>query len=74
MRAKSSNPEVQRLLGVTGNFGEKLGLANDWGYQIIRLVGNYNDIWERNFGPVGLDRGPNALWTEGGLMFAVPMR
>jgi general L-amino acid transport system substrate-binding protein len=74
MRAKSNNPEIQRLLGVTGNFGSELGVGNDWAYQVIRLVGNYEDIWERSFGYLGLERGPNALWTESGLMFAVPMR
>lgn len=74
MRAKSNNPEIQRLLGVTGSFGRELGVGDDWAYHVIRLVGNYEDIWERSFGYLGLERGPNALWTEGGLMFAVPMR
>lgn len=74
MREQSNNPEVQRLLGITGGFGEKLGLEDDWAYQVIRLVGNYDDIWQRNFAPLGFERGPNALWSDGGLMFAVPMR
>lgn len=74
MRESSSNLEVQRLLGVTGNFGERLGLPNDWAYSIIQQVGNYNDMWQRNFTPLGLDRGVNRLWTDGGLMYALPIR
>ncbi len=74
MRAMSENAEVQRLLGVHGGFGEKLGLANDWAYQVIKLVGNYNDMWERNFAPLGLERGLNASWKEGGLHSALPFR
>lgn len=74
MRESSSNLEVQRLLGVTGNLGERLGLPNDWAFNIINEVGNYNDMWQRNFSPLGLDRGVNRLWTDGGLMFALPIR
>ena len=66
--------EVQRLLGVYGNFGNYLGLSNDWAYDIIRLVGSYADIWERNLAPIGLERGPNRLTRDGGLMFALPFR
>lgn len=74
MRRNSQNPEIQRLLGVAGDFGEKLGLSADWAYDIIRLVGNYNDVWERNFAPMGLERGINALWSDGGLHSALPFR
>ena len=74
MRANSANAEVQRLLGLHGDFGEKLGLSNDWAYHIIRLVGNYNDMWERNFTPLGLQRGLNASWKDGGLHSALPFR
>ena len=51
------NAEIQRLLGVHGEFGQKLGLSNDWAYHIIKLVGNYNDLWERNFTPLGREAG-----------------
>jgi general L-amino acid transport system substrate-binding protein len=74
MRAESQNAEVQRLLGVTDAFGEKLGLSNDWAYHIIKLVGNYADQWERNFTPLGLARGVNATWQDGGLHSALPFR
>lgn len=74
IRENSENPEVQRLLGVYDNFGETLGLNNDWAYNIIYLVGNYQDIWQRNLAPVGLERGPNALWADGGIMIALPFR
>ncbi len=73
-RSKTGNREVQRLLGVYGKFGAVLGLSNDWAYDIIRLVGNYDDVWQRNLAPIGLDRGPNRLWKDGGLMFALPFR
>lgn len=74
---KSDNPEVQRLLGTTGDMGEKLGLSADFGYNIIKAVGNYGEMYNRNVGPdtpLGLDRGLNALWTEGGIMYVPPVR
>ena len=75
---KSSNdPEVLRLLGVEGNQGEELGLSTDWAYNIIKSVGNYGEIFERNIGvntPIGLERGLNALWTDGGLQYSPPFR
>ena len=74
MRKKSQNAEIQRLLGVQGNFGEKLGLSNDWAYNIIKIVGNYNDMWKRHFSPLGLKRGLNANWKDGGLHSALPFR
>ena len=74
IRENSTSPEAQRLLGVYGNFGETLGLSNEWAYNIIRLVGNYQDMWQRNLTPVGLERGPNALWADGGVMIALPFR
>lgn len=74
LRANSTDPETRRLLGVTGGLGKRLGLSNEWAYNVIYLVGNYNDIWTRNFGYTGLERGLNALWTNGGLLFAVPVR
>jgi general L-amino acid transport system substrate-binding protein len=74
---KSDSPKVQRFLGVTPGLGKALGLDNKWAYNIVKLVGNYGEIFERNVGPntkLGLARGLNALWTHGGLMYAVPFR
>jgi general L-amino acid transport system substrate-binding protein len=74
---KSSNPEIQRLLGLDGKHGETLGLTNDWAYRIIRKVGNYGEIFEKNLGrssPLGMSRKLNNLWTEGGLQYAPPIR
>ncbi|WP_203141963.1 amino acid ABC transporter substrate-binding protein [Marinobacter mangrovi] len=74
---KSDNPNIQRLLGTDGDMGEKLGLPADFGYKVIKEVGNYGEMYNRNVGPgtpLDLDRGLNALWTEGGIMYAPPMR
>ena len=73
----SKDPEILRLLGVEGNQGEELGLGKDWAYNIIKSVGNYGEIFERNIGvntPIGLERGLNALWTNGGLQYSPPFR
>lgn len=75
--AGSSNPAIQRLLGETPGMGEALGLPEDWAANAISQVGNYGEIFENNVGvdsPLGLERGLNALWTEGGLMYAAPIR
>ncbi len=77
MLAESANPAVQRLLGKSGDFGKQMGLDNAFGLNIIKQVGNYGESYERNVGmgsPLKLDRGPNALWTNGGLMYAIPFR
>lgn len=74
---QSDNPEIRRLLGVDGDFGEQLGVAKDWAYQIVRQVGNYGEVFERNVGsksPLGIARGLNALWRDGGLQYAPPVR
>ena len=74
---KSENPEIKRFLGVTPGMGKALGLDEKWAYNIIKQVGNYGEIFERNVGPktaLGLERGLNALWTEGGIMYAAPFR
>lgn len=74
---KSANPEVKRLLGTEGNFGEMLGLGKDWVVQIVKLVGNYGEMYDRNVGPntpLKLQRGTNALWNKGGLQYAPPIR
>ncbi|HEX6271169.1 MAG TPA: amino acid ABC transporter substrate-binding protein [Anaerolineales bacterium] len=70
----SEDPVVRRLLGVEGELGAKLGLSNDFVYRAIKLVGNYGEIFERNLSTYGLARGQNALWTEGGLLYAMPLR
>ena len=74
MRASSSNPDVRRMLGVDADLGAALGLERDWAYWIIKLVGNYGDTWDRHFTPLGLDRGINANWRDGGLHVAMPFR
>ncbi len=73
----SKDPEVLRLLGVEGNQGKELGLDKDWAYNIIKAVGNYGEIFERNIGvktPIGLERGLNDLWSRGGLQYSPPFR
>jgi general L-amino acid transport system substrate-binding protein len=73
----STNPEIRRLLGLEGQFGEGLGLTNDWAYRIIKAVGNYGETFERNVGqgsPLKIARGLNALWTKGGLQYGLPVR
>ena len=74
---KSGNPEIKRLLGVEGKFGEGLGLSNDWAYRVIKHIGNYGESFERHLGQqsrLKLARGPNALWTSGGLQYSPPFR
>jgi general L-amino acid transport system substrate-binding protein len=73
----STNPEIQRLLGGEGAFGEMLGLGNDWAYNIIKQVGNYGEAFDRNVGPdteLKIARGKNDLWSKGGLQYAPPIR
>lgn len=74
---ESSDPNVQRLVGTAGDMGDLLGLPADFGYQVISQVGSYADMFERNVGPdtpLGLSRGINALWTDGGVLYAPPVR
>ncbi len=76
-KAKSESPDIRRLLGFEGNFGEAMGLDSDWAYRIIKLVGNYGEVFDRNLGdssPLRIKRGMNALWTKGGLLYAPPIR
>jgi general L-amino acid transport system substrate-binding protein len=76
-KLKSNDPETRRLLGVEGQYGEALGLTNDWAYRIIKHVGNYGESFERNIGqgsPLKIVRGLNALWTKGGLQYGPPVR
>jgi general L-amino acid transport system substrate-binding protein len=74
---KSSNPEIRRLLGVEGEFGKAIGVDNDWVVKIVKGVGNYGEIYERNVGPntpLKIARGVNNLWSKGGLQYAPPIR
>ena len=74
---KSTNPGIQRFLGVTPGMGKALGVDEKWAYNIVKQVGNYGESFERNVGagsPLKLQRGLNALWTQGGLMYAWPIR
>jgi len=74
---KSEKPDVRRLVGTEGDFGEQLGLSKDWAARIVRLVGNYGEIFERNIGTgsrLGIPRGLNALWNRGGIQYAPPIR
>ena len=73
----SNNPAIRRLLGVEGDLGKNIGLSNDWAANIISQVGNYAESYEKNVGPntpLKLDRGVNALWTDGGILYAPPLR
>src|SRR5438309_5507419 len=75
--AKSTTPAIQRLLGASGDLGSRLGLDNKWMAQAIKAVGNYGEMFERNVGkasPLKLDRGLNATWSKGGLMYALPFK
>ena len=75
--AGSDNPAIQRQLGAAGDLGDLLGVSNDFCHQIVKQVGNYAESFERNVGPdtpLGLARGLNALWNNGGLMYAPPAR
>ncbi|MEZ5652229.1 MAG: amino acid ABC transporter substrate-binding protein [Burkholderiaceae bacterium] len=71
---KSNLPAVQRLLGVKGDVGKGMGLDNEWMVRAIKAVGNYGEMYKRNIGPLGIERGQNAQWKDGGLMYAPPMR
>ncbi|GAB1538785.1 amino acid ABC transporter substrate-binding protein [Scytonema sp. NUACC21] len=73
----STNPEVKRLLGTEGDLGTGTGLTNDFAARIIKHVGNYGEVYERNLGKnseLKLDRGQNRLWNQGGILYAPPFR
>ncbi len=77
MAKGTKNPNINRLLGSEGNLGGMLGLDKQWVVRVIKAVGNYGEIFERNVGPktpIGLSRGLNAQWTDGGLQYAPPFR
>jgi general L-amino acid transport system substrate-binding protein len=74
---KSTNPDVKRLVGTEGNYGEQLGLTKDWAVRIVKLVGNYGEVFDRNVGmgsPLKIERGLNKLWNKGGIQYAPPIR
>jgi len=76
LKANSANPNVRRLLGVEGTMGENLGLGPEWAYNAIKQVGNYDELYQRNVAPLGIPRegSVNALWTDGGILYAPPIR
>jgi general L-amino acid transport system substrate-binding protein len=76
-KARSKSPDIRRLLGFEGNFGEAMGLDSEWAYHIVKLVGNYGEVFDRNLGegsPLKIKRGMNSLWSKGGLLYAPPIR
>lgn len=77
MQADPPNPQVARLLGVDGDYGEQLGIGNDWAYNLVKHVGNYGEVFASTVGedsPMQISRGMNALWNEGGILYAPPVR
>jgi len=72
--ASSTNPNIQRFVGSTGDIGKMLGLDNRWAFNIIKQVGNYGESFDNNLKPLGFERGLNRLWNQGGLMYAPPIR
>ena len=73
-KLQSQIPQVKRLLGNVGDYGKFMALDNKWAFNAIKAVGNYGEMFERNFGPLKMPRGKNALWSKGGLMYAPPIR
>jgi general L-amino acid transport system substrate-binding protein len=68
-------PDVQRMLGKNGELGQMLGVSPNWAVNVIKATGNYGEIFARHLQPIGIQRGPNALWTTpGGLQYAMPFR
>ena len=76
MMKTSENPQIKRLVGSEGELGAALGLDNDWSLRIIKQVGNYGESYKRNIADTGIlpDRGPNQIWTKGGLLYVPPAR
>ena len=70
----TQNPSIQRFIGATGDIGKMLGIDNKWAANIVKQVGNYGESFDANLKPLGFDRGINRLWTQGGLMYAPPIR
>ncbi|MGB0086933.1 MAG: amino acid ABC transporter substrate-binding protein [Rhodomicrobiaceae bacterium] len=76
LKAKTDNPNIRRLLGTEDKMGEDLGLSPSWAYDAIKQVGNYDELYQRNIAPLGIERegSVNALWTKGGVLYAPPLR
>jgi general L-amino acid transport system substrate-binding protein len=72
--AATTNPDLRRLLGLEGDMGKALGIDNKWAYNVVKQVGNFGEIWDRNITPMGVPRGINNLWNKGGLQYAPPIR
>lgn len=73
----STNPSIRRFLGIEGPKGKGMGLKDDWAYQVVKQVGNYGEVFERNIGassPLNIERGLNAQWSQGGILYAPPFR
>jgi general L-amino acid transport system substrate-binding protein len=70
----SKDPDIRRLLGLEGDMGKQLGVDPKWAHNVIKQVGNFAEIWDRNITPMGVPRGINSLWTKGGLQYAPPIR
>ena len=70
----NADPNVRRLIGQEGDLGKQLGLSASWSYDAVKQVGNYGEMWERDIGPTGVERGRNRIWTQGGMHFSPPLR
>lgn len=70
----SKDPDIRRLLGLEGDMGKALGLDNKWAYNVVKQVGNFGEMWDRDITPMGVPRGINNIWTKGGLQYAPPIR
>jgi general L-amino acid transport system substrate-binding protein len=70
----TTNPSIQRFVGASGDIGKMMGLDNRWAVNIVKQVGNYGESFDANLKPLGFERGINKLWTQGGLMYAPPIR
>jgi len=70
----SKDPDIRRLLGLEGDMGKALGLDPKWAYNVIKAVGNFGEVWDRDITPMGVTRGINNIWTKGGLQYAPPIR
>jgi general L-amino acid transport system substrate-binding protein len=73
-KLNSTDPAIQRFVGAAGEYGKMLGVDAKWSYNIIKQVGNYADVYDRNVKPLGIERGVNKLWKDGGLQYSPPMR
>jgi general L-amino acid transport system substrate-binding protein len=70
----SDDPNLQRFTGRTGDFGAMLGLDREWAFRIVKQVGNYGESFDRNIKPLGIERGMNRLWRDGGILYVPDLR